>query len=87
MNVYAEVEHEKDLLAKILTVAERKESLGFADLFRGGDSVPDYIERIKPLQRTRSTSLADSSTAVRPRGSVLPLGTPTNAAAHERLRG
>ena len=47
MNVYNEVEREKELLEKILVVADRKESLGFGDLFRGGDDLHKHIERLK----------------------------------------
>jgi hypothetical protein len=47
MNVYREVEREKELLASILSVARMRESLGFADLFRGSDNLQEHIERVK----------------------------------------
>jgi hypothetical protein len=45
--VYSEVEREKELLHKVLAVAARNESLGFADLFRPGDNMREHIERLK----------------------------------------
>jgi len=47
MNVYSEIEHQEELLHNILAVADRKQSLGFADLFHPGDDMPGHIERIK----------------------------------------
>jgi hypothetical protein len=46
VNVYAEVEGEKELLEKILRVAAREESLGFAHLLRVGDNLHEQIERV-----------------------------------------